>query len=83
MRNQPKPLDRGDSIRQSHNAQALRNRKGEVSVHYIKRDGSQSSTHGTVEFFNGKIGYDTGSVTIADPIKGNRTINLHRIFHID
>lgn len=83
MRNQPKPLDRVDSIRQSLNAERLRNQTGIVTVHYRKRDETVSSTTGTVEFFNGKIGFDTGSVTIADPSKGNRTINLHRIFTIE
>lgn len=83
MRNQPKPLDRVDSIRQSLNANRLRAANGPVTVHYRKRDNSVSSTSGTVEFFNGRVGFDTGSVTIADPVKGNRTINLHRIFTIE
>jgi hypothetical protein len=82
-RNEAKPLDRVDSIRQSINAERLRNRNGEVTVHYRKRDETVSSSTGTVAFFNGKIGYDTGSVTIADPVKGNRTINLHRIIVIE
>lgn len=83
MRNQPKPLDHIDAKRQSLNAERLRNATGPVTVHYRKRDETVSSTSGTVEFFNGRVGFDTGSVTIADPVKGNRTINLHRIFTIE
>lgn len=85
MRNQPKPLDRIDSIRQSHNFNRLPNPESGkvVKVTYGKRDGSVSSSTGPVAFFNGRIGYDTGSVTIADPTKGNRTINLHRIIDVE
>ncbi len=85
MRNIPKPLDRADSIRQSVNANTLQAVPAGKSVHvsYVKRDGSVSSSTGEVAFFNGRIGYDTGSVTIADQNKGNRTINLHRIITIE
>lgn len=82
-RNIARPLDRADAIRQSLNLRALENRKGAVTVTYTKRNGEVSSSTGTVEFFNGRVGYDTGSVTIADPVKGNRTINLHRISGIE
>ncbi len=85
MRNIPKPLDRADSIRQSINARTLQAVPEGKTVHvsYVKRNGEVSSSTGAVAFFNGRIGYDTGSVTIADPVKGNRTINLHRIITIE
>lgn len=61
----------------------LANRKGAVTVHYTKRDGSQSASTGTVSYFNGTPGMDTGSVTIDTLDKGPRTINLHRITRIE
>ena len=50
-----------------------------MKVDYIKRDGSKSSSTGTVGDFSGTPGMDTGSVTILTEDKGPRTINLHRI----
>ena len=79
MRNQPKPLDLADSIRQDGFARRLRDETGRVKVDYIKRDGSKSSSTGTVGDFSGTPGMDTGSVTILTEDKGPRTINLHRI----
>lgn len=82
MRNQPKPLDEFEYRRQMVNRGVLANAmdKGQpVAVEYVKRDGSVSSSFGQVVFFNGQPGMDTGSVTIADETKGNRTVNLHRI----
>lgn len=85
MRNQPKPLDHIDTLRQRHNGERLNVFYGTdkiVTVTYSKRDGSVSSSTGTVDFFNGKPGFDTGSVTIKTEDKGPRTINLHRIIEI-
>ncbi len=79
MRNQPKNLDLADSIRQDGFARRLRSETGIVKVDYIKRDGSKSSSTGTVGDFSGIPGMDTGSVTILTEDKGPRTINLHRI----
>lgn len=82
MRNQPKPLDEFDLRRQRVNADVLSDAMRSeriVTVEYVKRDGSASSSTGPVVFFNGQPGMDTGSVTIADENKGNRTVNLHRI----
>lgn len=50
-----------------------------VTVHYVKRDGSASSSRGTVQFFNGREGMDTMSVTLDTEDKGPRTINLCRV----
>lgn len=54
-----------------------------ITVSYIKRDGTKSSSRGRVAFFSGTPGMDTGSVTIDTEDKGPRTINLHRIVGID
>ncbi len=54
-----------------------------ITLSYVKRDGSVSSSRGKVTEFSGLPGFDTGSVTIADEIKGARTVNLHRITKID
>lgn len=83
MRNEPKPLDYSESMQQARNTKALMSATGPVTVHYTKRNGQDSTSSGEVKFFNGRVGFDTGSVTIADPVKGNRTINLHRIFKIE
>ena len=83
MRNEPKPLSIPESERQHKNADILSRANGaSVRVEYVKRNGETSSSRGEVAFFNGKPGFDTGSVTIADPDKGNRTVNLHRITKI-
>lgn len=79
MRNQPKPLDLADSIRQDGMHRRLKSESGRVKVDYIKRDGSKSSSTGTVGDFSGIPGMDTGSITILTEDKGPRTINLHRI----
>lgn len=78
----PQPLSDDDFAVQTRNRDILVGAAGPVTVSYVKRDGSPSSSTGTVEFFNGKPGFDTGSVTIATDDKGNRTVNLHRITHI-
>jgi hypothetical protein len=70
-------------MRQRVNLATLQAATGPVTVTYVKRDGKQSASTGTVGFFNGKPGMDTGSVTIETEDKGPRTINLHRIITID
>lgn len=82
MRNQPKPLSPADYERQSRNLRILQGADKTVTVSYVKRNGQESSSTGTVAFFNGKPGYDTGSVTIETEDKGPRTVNLHRISSI-
>ena len=82
MRNEPKPLSPEDYAVQSHALRVLRDRS-EATLHYTKRDGKTSRSSGTIQFFNGKPGFDTGSVTIEDTVKGPRTINLHRITFIE
>lgn len=82
MRNQPKPLSPADSAVQRVRQHDLSRREGVVTVTYQKRDGSVSSSTGRVGFFNGRPGFDTGSVTIETEDKGPRTINLHRIIKI-
>ena len=82
MRNQPKPLNQTERFVQDRATEALKPFSGTdalVEVRYTKRNGDTSSSTGKVAFFNGIPGMDTGSVTIEDVTKGNRTINLHRI----
>jgi hypothetical protein len=75
MRNEPKPLDRETAMRAYRVRDQLR--EGDhVTLNYVKRDGSESSSTGRVAFFNGRDGMDTMSVTIDTPDKGMRTINL-------
>jgi hypothetical protein len=81
-RNEAKPLSLTDARRQRVNQRVLEGLT-EVTVKYTKRDGTESSSTGKVAYFNGLIGYDTGSVTIDTLDKGPRTINLHRIHHIE
>lgn len=81
MRNQPKPLDEFDAARQRKIADSLAV-GDKVALTYTKRNGAESSSRGEVAFFNGHIGYDTGSVTVLDPDKGMRTINIHRIIEV-
>lgn len=82
MRNEPKPLSFEDARIQRQNRDILVNLNGPVTLHYVKRNGQKSHSTGTVAFFNGTPGMDTGSVTLHTPDKGDRTINLHRIFAI-
>lgn len=83
-RNQAKRLDFSDTRRQLDvHTELLRRGEDTMKVSYVKRNGQESSSTGTVAFFNGRPGFDTGSVTIADREKGNRTINLHRIIAIE
>jgi hypothetical protein len=82
MRNQPKPLDRPSAMR----AYALRDSLTvgrTVALTYVKRDGSVSASAGEVTFHNGAEGMDTMSVTVLDPAKGQRTINLAGILTVD
>lgn len=81
-RNEAKPLSSVDAAVQAIRHSHLVNKKGSVSLMYTKRDGTLSSSTGEVTAFSGRPGFDTGSVTIADPVKGARTINLHRIIKI-
>lgn len=87
MRNIPKPLSPEDALTQRLNLNSmgrfLSDPEKTVTVEYIKRNGEKSSSTGTALFINGKPGFDTGSVTIRDHVKGERTINLHRIIRID
>lgn len=78
MRNEAKPLNPVETAVQSlrHAALPVGRR---VHVEYVKRNGEKSSATGEVKFFNGRPGYDTGSVTIDTEDCGPRTVNLHRI----
>jgi hypothetical protein len=78
-RNEAKPLSRIDALRAYRFREALEAVDGPVTVQYEKRDGSSSSSRGTVSFFSGREGCDTMSVTLDTPDKGARTINLCRI----
>lgn len=82
MRNIPKPLNDVERFVQTAALDALKplHETGKVvEVNYRKRDASAGTSTGTVKFFNGEPGMDTGSVTIDTADKGPRTINLHRI----
>lgn len=86
VRNIAKPLNELDAKRQQINLrtlEAIQASGKSVTVSYTKRDLSEGTSTGTVAFFNGTEGMDTASVSIADPVKGNRTINLHRIHTIE
>lgn len=81
-RNEAKPLSEFDAMRQRLNLNSLSPALQDgtvVTVEYVKRDGTTSSSTGVPTFVNGKPGFDTGSVTIETEDKGPRTINLHRI----
>jgi len=81
-RNIAKALSGAETYRQTMAVEALSEVQagdGVVEVRYTKRNGDSSSSTGKVAFFNGRVGFDTGSVTIDTPDKGMRTINLHRI----
>lgn len=47
-----------------------------VTLNYVKRNGSDSSSTGKVEGFVGNAMMDTFSVQIVDVVKGIRTINM-------
>lgn len=84
-RNEAKPLSPSDRMVQVANHTVLASHVGDkVAVTYVKRNGEESSSTGVVEYFNGKPGYDTGSVTIdTRETKGRpTTVNLHNIRHI-
>jgi hypothetical protein len=83
-RNPTRPLSAADHMRQrTVHASLLKAEDAPVRVYYTKRDGSASFSKGPVKGFSGTPGMDTGSVTIEDPEKGPRTINLHRIYLIE
>jgi hypothetical protein len=84
-RNEAKPLSENDAYHQRKVWRALESVKDyrDVGLTYIKRDGTTSRSAGKVLFFNGRIGFDTGSVTLDDPAKGQRTINLHRVTKVE
>jgi len=82
MRNEPKPLNDLDHRRQARALAALQARET-ATVSYVKRDGKAGKATGKVAYFNGKPGFDTGSVTIETADRGPRTINLHRIDSIE
>jgi hypothetical protein len=81
MRNQPKPLSREDAAH-AYFIKSLLREEHSYTLHYVKRDGSESESTGEVRFFNGRDGMDTMSVTLATPDKGNRTINLVGVFEV-
>ena len=81
MRNEPQRLSPADIFKQTNNLDVLKG-ASKASVTYVKRDGKTSSSTGTIAYFNGRPGFDTGSVTIQTEDKGPRTINLHRIVDI-
>lgn len=78
MRNIPKPLTRAECDHQHDMLEALKAAET-VTVDYTKRDATSGTATGTVKFFSGEPGMDTGSVTIETVDRGPRTINLHRI----
>lgn len=84
-RNEAKPLSETEYRYQTKvkNALAPTADYRDVLVRYSKRDGTKSEAVGRVKFFSGKPGFDTGSVTIETRDRGNRTINLHRIYYIE
>lgn len=84
-RNVAKMLSVEDNYHQRKVWKALNDVKDhrDVAVTYVKRNGETSRSAGKVLFFNGRIGFDTGSVTIDDPEKGQRTINLHRVIKVE
>ncbi|HEV7948346.1 MAG TPA: hypothetical protein VGP24_01140 [Glaciihabitans sp.] len=53
-----------------------------VELTYTRRDGMLSRSTGTVAYFSGEPGMDTGSVTVKTEDKGPRTVNLHRIARV-
>lgn len=81
MRNIPKPLSPEDYAQQTRMRDILAAQSGPVTVFYTKRNGQEGSATGPVQFFNGKPGFDTGSVTIdSTETKGRpTTVNLHLI----
>lgn len=85
MRNEPKPLTR-QQARHAYAMQAALEAEQDagksVTLNYVKRNGQTSSSSGTIEFFNGREGMDTMSVTVRDPSKGLRTVNICRITSI-
>lgn len=81
-RNIAKPLSPADHAIQKVRHGHLLSVDGPVTLTYVKRDGTTSSSTGTVGFFSGTPGMDTGSVTIETEDKGPRTINLHNIIRI-
>lgn len=84
-RNEAKPLSSDDYITQTvMHRRIMAVPTGEpVRLEYTKRNGEKSSSTGPVLFFNGKPGYDTGSVTLDTPDKGrSTTVNIHRIISV-
>lgn len=85
MRNEPKPLDRTRAARAYNLRDGLEDLKTadrSVRLDYYKRNGERSASSGKVMFFNGRDGMDTMSVTIDDPAKGARTVNLDLIITV-
>lgn len=54
----------------------------DVTLNYVKRDGTPGSSTGTVTSFNGTDGTDTMSVIVECADKGRRTINISRITNL-
>lgn len=83
MRNEPKPLSQPGAMR----AYRLRDKLAEcqdngtlVHMNYVKRNGERGAVRNAeVRFFTGRDGMDTMSVTVRDPEKGDRTLNLCRV----
>ena len=87
-RNQPKPLrpeEYQQTLRDMRTLAGAFNDDVEVTVTYEKRNGRMSSSHGKVEDFVGKAGFDTFSVQIIDLSKTPpiRTINMVGIKSIE
>jgi hypothetical protein len=81
-RNVAKPLSEHDAYHQRKVWKALAAVDyRDVSLEYVKRDGTKGTATGKVQFFNGRVGYDTGSVTIDTTATKGRptTVNMHRV----
>lgn len=83
MRNQPIALDRTDAA----HAYTVRDALTEGKVYrltYVKRDKTESESTGAVQYFNGREGCDTMSVTLDTTATKGRpsTINLVNVTSI-
>ena len=81
-RNEAHPLSQAAAMRAYTLRAALQGAQSngqEVSMRYVKRDGTESASTGAIVGFPGRDGMDTMSVDIVDRVKGIRTINLNRV----
>jgi hypothetical protein len=82
MRNEPKPLTRtqlADVLARTKTLAGAFNDDQSVTLVYVKRDGTTSSSTGKIDGFIGNAMMDTFSVNIVDTAKGIRTVNVVRI----